>query len=516
MEIRGFILLLLTVTAFAPKGVAQSTLGSFAERQALQLERRKALVAEQLISAQEANIATPCDSLERVIFELEQQVVAIDKAIVRIAQKLKEETSVAEQPTPVSADTLATATPQEIAVEELKEEPKEVVTEEIVEDSTSNVTDSLRTLFTTTSRRYDVIEKEIAALFDTYSLEYNKAKTSSSAYDEATNVKSTEEHYSIYTESIAEMASLADDIADRSDRLVNSKMGAFFAIADALGLGTLREKYATLVDETEDTLGPKLESTGGDIDLAMYPHRLKCTILLEQEIAALLMPERSEELATKLESYDTSYAIFPEIKGPKRAKMNFKGVEIVKNQRDKAVSSLPKINAPSQGELYSIMVANYANLPPSTAPFRDATPLYRETRGDGRTYIYIGLYPTAESAKDDIALLREVGFKQPTLVMWLNGIRRDDYGASSSVSTNKKSTRFRIEIHGVSAALSSEALSAIRENAPRKEISKFNDSDNNPIYTVGTFSKESEAKSIAEAIATADSTITTRVVEFGK
>lgn len=506
MEIRRIILLLLAVSTFASQGVAQSTLGTFAERQALQLERRKTLVAEQLTAARTALTATPCDSLERVVFELEQQELAIEKAIERIAQQLRGEEIAAQQPTTI--DTLAATTAEPV-------QPTPLETD--VEEVAINITDSIRTLYVTTSRRYAVIEKEISALFETYTLEYNKAKTSASAYDEATSVKSVDEHWAIYTESLLEMENIADDIANRSDRLINSKMGSFFALADALGADSLRVKYAAMMDDTQETMGAKLGTDSGDIDLAMYPHRLKCTILLEQEVATMLSSERSEEIATTLESYDTTYSLFPKIKGPKRANMKFRGAEIVKNQKHKAVTTLPVINAPADGELYSIMVANYSSLPPSTSPFRNATPLYRETRGDGRTYIYIGLYPTAQSAKDDLAMLKEVGFKQPTLVMWRNGIRRDDYaGTNSTTATANRPSRFRIEIHGVSAALSSEALSAIRENAPRKEISKFNDNDNKPIYTVGTFTKEDEAKSIAEAIAEADSTITTRVVEFGK
>jgi hypothetical protein len=237
---------------------------------------------------------------------------------------------------------------------------------------------------------------------------------------------------------------------------------------------------------------------------------------LEKEIASILDPEREKELTTLLDNYDTTYAIFSKIKEPKRAKAKFCGVEIVKKQKHKAVSTVPLIKAPTNGELYSIMVANYASLPPSTEAFRNATPLYREVRGDGRTYIYIGLYPTALSAEEDIALLRKIGFKQPSLVMWRNGIRRDDFQTKDSATTTKKSPRFRIEIHGVDAALSSEALAAIKSSAPRKEISKFNDENNNPIYTLGTFTKEDEAKSVAAAITAADSSLSTIVVEFGK
>ncbi len=512
VEIKRLILLLLSIAALTPNSVAQSTLGTFAERQAVQLERRKALVAEQLSRATEAYTTTPCDSLERAIHELQKQEKAINEAIVRITQQMKTEAEAAEllaqQQTTPTTDTLKQEEPSATTSQE--DEPN------VEEDAMKNLTDSLRNLFSTTSRRYALIEQEISELFENYTAEYDKAKAGSMAYDSAKNVKKAEEGYTAYTTATEAACTIADEIADRSDRLINSKLGSFFSIADALGADSLRGKYAEIIDSTEEIMLSKLQGACNDIDLAMYPHRLKCTILLEQEIATTLSPEREKELATLLDNYDTTYAIFSKIKEPKRANAKFSGVEIVKKQSHKAVSSLPTIKAPASGEIYSIMVANYASLPPSTEPFRNATPLYREVRGDGRTYIYIGLYPTALSAEEDIALLREVGFKQPSLVMWRNGIRRDDFQTKDTASATKKSPRYRIEIHGVDAALSSEVLSAIRSSAPRKELSKFNDESNKPVYTLGTFTKEDEAKSVASAITAADSSLSTIVVEFGK
>ena len=512
VEIKKLTLILLSLIAIAPCSVAQNTLGTIAERQAVQLERRNVQVAEQLMQAKEDFSATHCDSIGRLVHELQKQKIAIEEAIVKIAQQIKTETEAAEllakqQSEPTSTDTLK------------QEEPSTLIAQEgpqVEEESSTNITDSLRGLFSTTSRRYALIEQEIAELFENYTAEYNKAKSGSMAYDDAKSVKAAEDGFTTYTASLEAACSIADEIADRSDLLINSKLGSFFTIADALGADSLRSKYAEIIDTTEEIMFPKLQGACSDIDLAMYPHRIKSTIYLEKEIASILDPEREKELTTLLDNYDTTYAIFSKIKEPKRAKAKFCGVEIVKKQKHKAVSTVPLIKAPTNGELYSIMVANYASLPPSTEAFRNATPLYREVRGDGRTYIYIGLYPTALSAEEDIALLRKIGFKQPSLVMWRNGIRRDDFQTKDSATTTKKSARFRIEIHGVDAALSSKALAAIKSSAPRKEISKFNDENNNPIYTLGTFTKEDEAKSVAAAITAADSSLSTIVVEFGK
>jgi hypothetical protein len=55
----------------------------------------------------------------------------------------------------------------------------------------------------------------------------------------------------------------------------------------------------------------------------------------------------------------------------------------------------------------------------------------------------------------------------------------------------------------------------IRGAAPRKEISKYT-AEGATIYTVGIFTKESEAKALAAAIGKADATLSTTIVELGK
>ena len=61
----------------------------------------------------------------------------------------------------------------------------------------------------------------------------------------------------------------------------------------------------------------------------------------------------------------------------------------------------------------------------------------------------------------------------------------------------------------------SEAASAvIKEQAPRKELSKFTTEVGAIVYTLGIFTKEAEADALAKAIGAADSTISVRVVKI--
>ncbi len=504
--------------------LAQSGADGFVGRQLSQLSARGERLTEALNGAQQEYQQQASDSLSMVIYELERQLAAIENAIARLnaqQQDAKKEDVASEQPTTIVEPTeteviLEKTTPQEEVVEE-EEIPEPQPQPETQEpQNTIVVSEELKSLFSTTSRRYALIEGEIAGLVEEYGKVYNSILASLKGYEDATSLKVLNAHYKEYLAAVERSGRIADSIAQRSDLMLTSKTNSYLGFADSLGIDTLRAHYNALAEQTEATMSEKLAGKCTDLDLAMYPHRLRNTIRLEALLAQDLAPEIADSLMNRVESFDTTFTLFSPYGTPKRSNVEFKGVTINKKAKEKAVSSLPTIKIPSEGELYSITVANYASLPPSTKAFRGATPLLRERREDGRTYIYIGLYPTARSAQDDIALLRKVGFKQPELVMWRDGIRRDDFVDRHSTPTTPKVAMWRVEISGATTVLPTEVLGAIREKAPRKEISKFNATDGSLLYTVGIFTKESEAEAVATAIRQTTDSLSVEVVQVGK
>lgn len=553
--------LLLALCALT--ATAQTPQGGFADRQIQQLTLRSETIRANLDVARCAYEEAPCDSLSQLIHSLEKQARAIEGAIERLEAKRAEEAmaKAVEEPKtpeqvqdpapqgeiaePTEEPTEEVVIPQEEAAEPTKEPVQEVVVDvveesaiepevitpkpaepeqdedkEVIEiaDTKPFVSDNLKSLFSGAQRRYAFTEREVDTLISEHAGAYEKILESLLGYEKATSLQTLNGHYADYLAGVERASKIADQIADRSDLLFTSKTNAYLGFADSLGLDSLRPKYTSLAEQTDSTMTAKFAGKCSDLDLAMYPHRLRTTLLLEAELASYIAPETADSLAQRANNFDTTYTIFNPISTPKRSNAKFSAVTIKKNANEKAVSSLPVLKIPSEGELYSITVANYASLPPSTKVFRGATPLYREQREDGRTYIYIGLYPTAQSAQDDIALLRKAGFKQPTLVMWRDGIRRDDFvdRNATTATAAKKPAMYRIEISGAEITLPAEALAVIREKAPRKELSKFTNADGAVVYTLGIFTSESEAKTLSSAIKKAAPALTTTLTQIGK
>ena len=530
------VLILLALTT-----MSQAPLGGFAERQLRQLSLRGETISANLAVARCAYEEAPCDSLSQLIHSLEKQSAAIESAIVRLQAQIAEANAEPETPsvpteevvvvTPKEEVVVPAAEPVQEVVEEVAEESlKEETVEPIATESKSKgnevevveakalVSDNLKSLFNGSQRRYALTEKEIDILINEYTEVYEQILAGLSGYEKATSLQKLEGHYADYLSGVERAGKIADQIADRSDLLFTSKTNAYLSFADSLGMDSLRAKYTSLSEQTEATMTAKFVNKCSDIDLAMYPHRLRTTLLLEAELAGQITPDVADSLLQRAENYDTTHTLFASIATPKRSNVKFSAVSIKKNAKEKPVSSLPVLKIPAEGELYSITVGNYASLPPSTNVFRGASPLYRERREDGRTYIYIGLYPTAQSAQDDIALLRKTGFKQPTLVMWRDGIRRDDFvdKSSTTATTTKKPAMYRIEISGAEGTLPAEAVAVIKEKAPRKELSKYTNPSGATVYTLGIFTSENEAKTISSAIKRAAPSLTTTLTQIGK
>lgn len=544
-----YLFIALTFSLFTLDIAAQNPTGTFVERQLRQLSIRSERIATELEEANTVYLSSPSPELAATIQELERQLATINQTIERLstpkpAPKAEEKREEIATPSAEEEPKVESSQTEEVVEEPTKEQPTEVEQQEPTEETTEKpfvepepaveeptkeqsapqesneerivVSNEIKELFATTTRRYALIESEIDTLIAEYGKVYTSILGSIEEYEKATSLATLNDHYANYTNSVEQSRQLANTIADRADMLFASKTNTYLMFADTLGLSALRSDFLHSSEQMESSMAEKLASRCTDLDVAMYPHRLRSTIELEAHLSRHLAPEIADSLLTRAEQFDTTYTLFTPWNEPERSNVDFKAVTIKKNSKERAVSSLPTLKIPSKGELYSITVANYASLPPSTKVFRGATPLYRERREDGRTYVYIGLYPTALSAQEDIALLRKVGFKQPTLVMWRDGIRRDDFVDRNSTPATPKAAMWRVEISGATTVLPAEALAVIREKAPRKEISKFNDNTGATLYTIGIFTKESEAKALAAAIESASTTLSTKVVQLGK
>lgn len=483
VEIRTLTRTLVALAITLTVSLTCSAQQVFVERQLKQLALRSERVEALLTSTKEAFAATPTDSLAKVVFELEKQKDAIATAIATLSTSLEE---------------------QERAKEEANEPPVLTPAEE-----------RLKMLFATSTRRYAMIENEVEKIIAEYAEVYKEAAAAIEAHDMAETMKEANAHHKTYTTGVERMKTLADQIADRSDRLFMSKSAAYVGFADSLGMSAEKEYYIQSEQEVENTMIEKLKGECTDIDVAMYPYRKAVLLNLEVKIARRLCGGKwADSLLQRMATINPEDAKFAPLDGPKRSKAKFSDVVVGGKTRYASVGDIPRIKVPAEGEMYSILLGNYASLP-SIKTFRNTSPLYTERREDGRTYVYAGLFPTLQSARGGVEKLRKAGFKQPSIVMWREGIRRDDWVDRAATPTSTL-TFYRLEIVGPAEGLSAEVMEAIKSKAPNKEISRYTAPTGEVVYTVGIFTKRPQADAVLAAVQAADTSANAKIAEIKK
>ncbi|MBP3383380.1 MAG: hypothetical protein J6K78_05680 [Tidjanibacter sp.] len=483
VEIRTLTRTLVALAMALTVSLTCSAQQIFVERQLKQLALRSERVEAALASTKEAFAATPTDSLAKVVFELEKQKEAIATAIVTLSTSQEE---------------------QERAKEEVNEPPVLTPTEE-----------RFKKLFTTSTRRYAMIESEVENIIAEYAEVYKAAAAAIEAHDVAETMKEANAHHKTYTASVERMKALADQIADRSDRLFMSKSAAYVGFADSLDMKEEKEFYIRSEQEVENSMIEKLKGECTDIDVAMYPYRKAVLMNLEVKIARRLCGNKwADSLLQQMATINPEDAKFEPLDGPKRSKAKFADVVIGGKQKYASADNIPRIKVPADGEMYSILLGNYSSLPQMKS-FRGVSPLYSERREDGRTYFYAGLYATIQSARTGVDKLRKAGFKQPTIVLWREGIRRNDWVDRTATPTTT-TTFYRLEIVGPAEGLSAEVREAIKSKAPNKEISRYTAPTGEVVYTVGIFTKRNQADAVLAAVQAVDSSTNAKIAEIKK
>jgi len=484
----GIIKHIISLAATAALGVAALSAQtatpaalSLDRRQSKQLQLRLAAVGDQLAAAKASYAVAPNDSIAQRIYYYEHQIAEMSGAKQKIDARI--DAAVAD-----SVKVAQTAA------------------------AFQNKNKAIIEMFNIAVRRYGTIEQEVDGLLDDYATFHNQAKEASQKYADARNMAQSNKYYNASTDMISRAKQQADKFADRSEGFLRSKEATYLKIADTLGLASLKNDYLAKSHDTESLL-PEIMGRYSDPDIAMYPMRKADLMYLEVKLARELSPEsKVDSLLRRMAAIKPSTTMFEPLQKISRADAQFAEAIVRKQPKYAKASSIPAISVPREGEIYSILLGTYSQLPPMSA-LHNAAPLFSERREGGKTSIYAGLYPTAAAAADGIALMRKIGFKQPTVVMWRNGIRRDDYVDRTSVSTERL-VLYKVQIG--TNTLSDELRQAISKAAPRKEISKVTADDGSVNYTVGTFGKKSEADALIKALKAIDSSLGLETIEIVK
>jgi hypothetical protein len=106
-----------------------------------------------------------------------------------------------------------------------------------------------------------------------------------------------------------------------------------------------------------------------------------------------------------------------------------------------ADNPIPEVAVWPRGIIYRVQVGNFASRQ-SPSVFRGASPLSVEITPEGRYRYYAGGFPSDSLATAAVEQLRRAGFRSPSAVVWMDGVRIDP-------EAEGEEKIYRVELSGV-------------------------------------------------------------------
>lgn len=276
-------------------------------------------------------------------------------------------------------------------------------------------------------------------------------------------------------------------------------------------LSDMERAMRELVSETDEVRGEYMYDA-----VAFYP--LQKELILEYEIriaddAGLKMA--ADSLRAISRTLDERSYFLPYINTEERIFIDYSDYTVSNPPVYNNSNPIPATEIHSKGTVFRVFVGAFSQ-PQPISTFRNVSPVSREVKDDKRHYYYIGGYRTMEEADAAAARLKTHGFRNPRVVVWVDGVYSDKPSAAQTVGgKNTPKTSYRIEIRGVQGALSQAVTSLIRDKAPGKEISRVNDQETGKqLFTVGFFDKQAVAEALMNEIAETDRSLDIRIKEI--
>lgn len=190
----------------------------------------------------------------------------------------------------------------------------------------------------------------------------------------------------------------------------------------------------------------------------------------------------------------------PKVNIVRRSFIEYEPLKVIKPIIYNAKNPIPQTKIYEFGTIYRIRLGIFTNRPNLTA-LRGITPLsYTDAYHNGKYAYFVGGFKTEEEAVEGVQYLRKIGFRDPMIVMWVDG----EY-ISNIEEWKSKRGGYNIEITEVSA-LSDAVKTHI---SLRNENCRF--SRVGTTFIVGPFVSKADAELVASEIVAMDSSIKAEV-----
>ena len=328
-------------------------------------------------------------------------------------------------------------------------------------------------------------EKRVREYVDRYFTKYSELLALQRRYMSVATKEEADKQAKLFDAKKGELASLDKEISAVWSPLYYNKMYAYDLLMERSGQTAMLDFSAERTARAEREVNENSDIYQSDAVVG-YLARKKALTEYEMRIASTLSLTTSRDsLKVVMAGLKNRDYRLSKLSLQRRSFIVYEDISVKTPTIYNSKNPVPQTKVYDYGTVYRIRVGLFSKRPNVTA-MRGVVPLSYTTAYNNGMYAYfVGGFRTEQEAKDGVARLKKLGFRDPIIAVWVDG----EY--YSTVDEMRRSqSHYNIEISGV-ATLSDDVKALILSHKSDCTISRIGTT-----FVVGSF----EGKSVAEAV----------------
>ena len=260
-----------------------------------------------------------------------------------------------------------------------------------------------------------------------------------------------------------------------------------------------KEGHINVITQAESKLSAAMQQCNEEVGsyesdvLASYYRRKLYMLEYEESVAnALHLTAAKDSLQNARAQCVGDNFLLPIVQIKRRAFIEFEPLKVIKPTIYNYKNPIPETKIYDFGTIFRIRIGIFTNRPNLSA-LRGITPLsYTSAYHNGKYAYYVGGFRSLDEAKEGVAYLRKIGFRDPIPVVWVDGKYYSDIGEWQKQNVSG----FNIEISGLQA-LPPTIKTHISLRDESLQISRIGQ-----MFVIGTFAdREAAEKMVGELVA---------------
>ncbi len=341
-------------------------------------------------------------------------------------------------------------------------------------------------------------ETQIKSLVESYMQKYSELQTLQHKYMEVVTKEEADQTARQFADKERELEALDKEISSIWSSVYYNKVYAYDLLMERSRNEVMLDHSAAILERANREVDSNTGIYQSD-GLVAYCVRKRALTEYEMKIASSLqLPLSSDSLkvvASELKNCDLRVS---KLALQHRNFIKYEPIGVKKPSIYNAKNPIPRTKVYESGAIYRIRVGYYLKKP-SISAMKDVYPIsFSDQTHSGYYAYYVGGFPTEKEAKEGVAKLKKIGFKEPIISVWVDGIY---YPTVEEMRLSAK--LYSLEISGISA-LTNE----MKAKVAGKEVVRVGST-----LVVGKFEDRAQADAVAASLQALNGKITIEVIK---